>query len=436
MPSASPESTSAPRGTRLLLFVLGSLFLANVVQWAICRLIGYGNPGGLKQYALDFLHLRQGTDSWLPMLKSLDYFHAHPADPIYYAHLYDTLIYPLASLLPLVALRKLGLTEPVILHLLVLASWLAVLAVAAVSLWMGRWLLRHHSTSSTRLDWQSILAVFLACLGCYPLLKGYALGNAQTFLSLLFAVLLYLWTTGRERSAGVVTALLAFVKPQYALLWIWMIVRRRWGAVAAFLVCAAVLLALSIAVFGWHNNLDYLRVLSSLSRKAQSHYANQSMFGTLNRMIGNGENITYTPHLYTPYIAWVYRTTIATSLLILATALLFPWGKLRASTADLAAMGIASVAASPMAWEHHYGIVFAIAAWIWFAYGCRQQKRPWLLALASFLTLNALTSTNYLAPHLGWNILQSYLYFGALLMMFVLMRLARNVTNTVGEPAP
>jgi hypothetical protein len=436
-PSPPSDSTARPHGTRLLLFVLSSLFLANVVQWALCRLAGLGNPGGLKPYLLAFLHVRQWTDSWLPMLKSLDYFHAHPAEPIYYAHLYDTLIYPLASLLPLAALEKLGLTEPAILHILAIASWLAVLGVAAVSLWMARWLLRHHNASTqTNLDWQSILAVFLACLGCYPLLKGYALGNAQTFLSFLFAVLLYLWTTGRERSAGIVTALLAFVKPQYALLWIWMIVRRRWGAVAAFLICSAVLLALSIAVFGWHNNLDYLRVLSSLSRKAQSHYANQSMFGTLNRMIGNGENISYTPHLYTPYIAWVYRTTIATSLLILATALFFPWGKLRASTADIAAMGLASVAASPMAWEHHYGIVFAIAAWTWFAYGCWQTKRPWLLALATFLTLNALTSTNFLAPHLGWNILQSYLYFGALLMMAVLMRLARNVTNTVGEPAP
>ncbi|HEX4156255.1 MAG TPA: glycosyltransferase family 87 protein [Acidobacteriaceae bacterium] len=436
MPSASPESIPAPRGTRLLVFVLSSLFLANVVQWAICRLAGLGNPGGLKQPFLAFIRFRQGTDSWLPMLKSLDYFRAHPAEPIYYAHLYDTLIYPLASLLPFVALRKLGLSEPALLTLLTLASWLAVLGVGLVSLWMARWLLRHNASTQTKLDWQSILAVFLACIGCYPLLKGYSLGNAQTFLSFLFAVLLYLWTSGRERSAGVVTALLAFVKPQYALLWIWMLARRRWNAAIAFLVCAAVLLALSLAVFGWHNNLDYIHVLSSLSRKAQSHYANQSMFGTLNRMIGNGENITYTPHLYTPYIAWVYRTTILTSLLILAVALFFPWGKLRASTADLAAMGIASIAASPMAWEHHYGIVFAIAAWVWFAYGCRQQKRPWLLALAGFLTLNGLTATNFLASHLGWNILQSYLYFGALLMMAVLMRLARNVTHNVADPTP
>jgi hypothetical protein len=403
------------------------------VQWAVCRAAALGNPGGIKPYLLDFMHVRQWTDSWLPMLKSLDYFAAHPTEPIYYAHLYDTLIYPLASLLPLVALRKLGLSEPAILHILAITSWLAVLGVAAAALWMGDRLLRRRST---RIDWQSIVAVTLACIGCYPLIKGYALGNAQTFLSFLFTVLLLLWTSGRERAGGVVAALLAFVKPQYGLLLIWMALRRRWGATIAFLVCSAVLIALSVAVFGWHNNVDYIHVLSSLSRKAQSHDANQSMFGTLNRVIGNGENISYTPHLYTPYIAWVYRTTLITGLVLIGAALFFPWGKLRGSSGDLAATALASVASSPMAWEHHYGIVFAIAAWIWFAYGCWQQRAPWLLAIATFLTMNALTATNFLAPHLGWNVLQSYMYFGALLMLFVLMRLARNVTNSVTDPVP
>src|SRR5579875_1524567 len=135
VPSPS-DSPPRPHSTRLLIFVLGSLFLANVVQWAVCRLAGLGNPGGIKTFFLQFVHVRQWTDSWLPMLKSLDYFTAHPTEPIYYAHLYDTLIYPLASLLPLVALRRLGLSEPVVLEILAITSWVAVLGVGAVSLWM------------------------------------------------------------------------------------------------------------------------------------------------------------------------------------------------------------------------------------------------------------------------------------------------------------
>ena len=241
--------------------------------------------------------------------------------------------------------------------------------------------------------------------------------------------MLYLWTTGRERPAGVVAALLAFVKPQYALLLVWMAVRRRWGAMWAFLACSAVVLALSVAVFGWHNNLDYIGVLAGLSHQAQSHFANQSMFGTINRAIFNGENLSYTPHVYTPYIPWVYRVTVLTSLLLVGVVLLFPWGKLRGSTADIAAMGLASVAASPMAWEHHYGIVIGIFAWIWFAYGCWQKPRPWLLGAAFFLTMNFLAATNLLADKHGWNVLQSYMYFGALLLLCVLMRLARRATR-------
>ena len=62
----------------LLLFVV-----ANVVQWALCRVAGFGNPGGIKTFFLHFVHVRQWTDSWLPMLKSLDYFRAHPTEPIY-----------------------------------------------------------------------------------------------------------------------------------------------------------------------------------------------------------------------------------------------------------------------------------------------------------------------------------------------------------------
>ena len=408
-----------------------SLFAANVLQWALCRAMSLENPGGLKIELRAFAQLWQGTDSWLPMMKSLDYFRDHPTLPIYGAHLYDTLIYSLVSELPLLALRRLGVGDAAILRLLCVGSWLAVWGVAAVSLAMGRRLL---GARGARLTWMPVVAVTLACLGSYPLLKGYLMGNAQTFLSFGFAVMLYLWTTGRERAAGVTAALLAFVKPQYGLLLVWMAVRRRWGAAAAFAVCAVALLAVAVAVFGWRNNLDYLGVLASLSRKAQSHYANQSMFGTLNRLIFNGENLTYTPNVYTPYVAWVYRATVVTSLVLVGGVLFAPWGRLRGSTADLAAMGVASVAASPMAWEHHYGIVFGVFAWYWFEYGCWQERRPWLWGLSFFLCNNFLGMTNLLAGRPGWNLLQSYMYFGALLLLVLLVRLPREAGNGSASP--
>jgi hypothetical protein len=329
----------------------------------------------------------------------------------------------LASELPLVALRKLGMSDAVMLKTLAIASFLAVCGIAAVSLLMGRWLLARRGA---KLMWSTVVAVVLMMLGSYPLLKGYSLGNAQTFLSFGFAVMLYLWTTGRELSAGAVAAMMTAVKPQFILLLVWMLVRRRWGAAWAFVACGVLMLAVSTIVFGWHNNLDYIGVLAGLSHKAQSHYANQSMFGTINRMIFNGENIGYTPYVYTPYIPWVYRVTVASSLLLLAAVLVYPWRAMRGSSADLSAMGIICVAASPMAWEHHYGIVFSIAAWAWFAHGYWQHKRPWVLGVAVFLCLNFLPAFNYLSDKPGWNLLQSYLYIGALMLVGWLMSLSRR----------
>jgi hypothetical protein len=329
-------------------------------------------------------------------------------------------------LLPLLGLRKLGVNDPLMLRLLAAGSVLAVMGIGMVTLAMGRRLL---AARGTRLDWQTVVGVMLACLTSYPLLKGYQQGNAQTFLSFGFAVMMYLWVSGRERAGGVVAAMLALVKPQFVLLLLWMALRKRWGALWSALACAGVLGAAAVAVFGVRNNLDYFGVLSSLSHKAQSHFANQSMFGTLNRMVFNGENLGYHPYVYTPYIAWIYWATVATALLLMTAVLVFPWGRLRGTAADLGAMGIISVASSPMAWEHHYGILFAVLAWAWFAYGSQQQQRPWLLAACGFLTLNFLSAFNLLSAVPVLNILQSYMYFGALATVFLLMRISRTAPS-------
>jgi alpha-1,2-mannosyltransferase len=401
---------------------LCSLLSVNVGIWAVYHLLHHGSPENIKGDLISFAHVRQWTDSWEPMLRSLDYFKAHPQEPLYFAKLYDTLIYPLPSLFPLLLLRRLGLGEAAVLRVLAICSWAAVWLVGFVSLTLAKMLL---ARKGAKLSASSIAAVLLACLGFYPLLKGYAVGNAQTFLTLLFAGLVFAWSAGREKTSGVLVAALAMVKPQYVLLLVWMGLRRKWSALASGLVFAAILFGISIAVFGWQNNLDYIKVLASLSHKAQSHFGNQSMFGTLNRMVFNGENLEYHPFVYSPYIPWIYYVTVATSLLLVASVLFFPWGRLKGSTADLAAMGIVSVAASPMAWEHHYGIVFPIFAWVWFSYGCWEDRRPWLLGLAFFLCGNFLSPFNLLWATPVLNVLQSYMYIGALLLVFLLMRLVR-----------
>lgn len=417
---AGRNSRSNTHDRRLLLFVVAVVLISIPGIVLVFHLLRHPSPGSMVQLLIAFWHVRQGTDSWLPMLGSLAYFRAHPDVPIYSVKLYDTLIYSLVSLLPLALLQKMGLTGHAMLRFLAWSSWLAVWAMGGLSALLAKKLL---SRREARLSVISVTAIFVGVLFFYPLIKGVGLGQAQTFLSLLFGLLIYLWTTGREKSSGVVIAALAMVKPQFVLIMVWLAVRRRWGALWSGLIFAGIMFGIAVAVFGLRNNLDYIPVLASLSHKAQSHYANQSLFGTLNRMMFNGENLDYHPYVYSPYIAWIYYTTVATSLAMFALALFYPWGSFKGSTADLAVMGITSVAASPMAWEHHYGIVFPIFVWMWFSFGCWEARRPWLLGLAYFLCSTYLTPTKLLASIQVVNILQSYLYFGALLLAFLLYRL-------------
>jgi len=72
------------------------------------------------------------------------------------------------------------MSDAAMLRALAVLSFVAVWGVAAVSIVMGRWLLRRRGAEMT---WPAAVAVVLATLGCYPLIKGYSLGNAQTFLS-------------------------------------------------------------------------------------------------------------------------------------------------------------------------------------------------------------------------------------------------------------
>ena len=181
------------------------------------HLLGLGSPANMKPDWIAFAHVRTWTDSWLPMLKSLDYFRDYPAEPLYYAKLYDTLIYPLPSLFPMMLVRRLGLQAQE-LRVLAWTSWLAVVGVLLAVVAIARQQLRRRGGS---LSVATVVALTVLWAGFYPLFKGYALGNASTFLTLTFAVLTYCWSRGDEKTGGVLVAAMTMVKPQFVLLIVW-----------------------------------------------------------------------------------------------------------------------------------------------------------------------------------------------------------------------
>jgi hypothetical protein len=318
------------------------------------------------------------------------------------------------------------MSDPAVYRALMFASWLAVCAVVALQVAIAA-----RVVGRGRLPWRAAAATAIAAFFFMPITLAFSLGQAQIFLDLFFALLVYFWVEDSERPAGVMMALLAMVKPQFGLLLLWAALRRRWNALASGAVALALGGAASVVVFGVRNNLDYLGVLSGLSRKAQSHYANQSMFGLLNRAIFNGENLPYHPYVYPPFVPWAYYVTLATTVVLVLLALAYSWRERGGGMADLSAIGVVCVIATPMAWEHHYGVMLPIFVWFWFGVYLRGFGSAWKLALAFVLIADFLSPFNFFAAMPVANVLQSYMYFGALLLLALLMRSVATPTRMI-----
>jgi len=423
--SATPEEVhpglpiDARSDRRLLWFVVLNLLAANAGFKLIAHFVFHTGVDEMRIRYWHFFHFWQATDSWGPMLGSVNSYLQHPTLPIYQAKLYDTLIYPLTSILPLLWMKRAGMSDASVYRALMIASWLAVWAVVLLAVIIAKEIVRCRGD---RLSWQAAMATALGAFFFMPITLAFSLGQAQIFLDVFFTLLLLFWMRGNPRLAGVTMALLTVVKPQFGLLLLWTALRRRWSALFAGFATLAAGAVASVAAFGLRNNLDYLRVLSGLSRKAQPHYANQSMFGLLNRAIFNGENLPYHPYVYPPFVPWVYYTTLATSAALILLALAYPWRERAGSMADLGVMGVVCVIATPMAWEHHYGVMIGIFVWLWFALLRRGAGQALWLAVAWVLIADFLSPLNYFAPFPVLNVLQSYMYFGALLLIWLLLR--------------
>jgi len=147
--------------------------------------------------------------------------------------------------------------------------------------------------------------------------------------------------------------------------------------------------------------------------------------GLMNRLLFNGNNLEWLGKSFAPYNPVVYYSTVVSSAAILGTALLWRIRQ-KPQLLDLALIFLSVTIASPVAWEHHYGILLPIFAVLIPAAIARRPFGKWTeayLFAAYFLvsqTLDLFTA-QFANTHL--NFLQSYLFFGAVMVLVLLYRL-------------
>lgn len=413
--------TRVTRG--LLAFALANAFLVNAALW-------FFSPPGFKDTVLrhtrDTLLMRSHGDSWKPMVIAQGYFESRGKGPMYSEILIKQGIkfqYPPSALLVLKAVRwidRVTAAKLPIRDILGLA-FIAVMAVATAGI-LNRGLSSGPAPRPEKAA-RAALAVFLT-VTFYPVLKGFTLGQIQVWINSLFAVLLWCWMTDRKAAAGVLTGLICLVKPQYSLILVWALLKRQWRFAAACAITGAVGLAVSVSVFGLENHFDYLKALSFMSRHGEAFFPNQSVNGLMNRLWSIKypdlyNNLEWRGRVFPPFNPWVYGVTLASSAALVLLALLHP--RARAGTPGLCIIALTATMASPIAWEHHYGMLLPLYAVLLsaLARSGRAAGKLALLGVSYILASNFIPATNLLAAT-PLNPLQSHLFAAALVALILL----------------
>ncbi len=424
-------SSSELLSRNLMLFFLLNAVLLNVILW-IVPLTGFGEF--VLQHTRDFLLGQSDNDSWGPMYRALAYFEQEYLPPASPTPIYTELVfnrsekfqYPPSSLFIIAAAR--GLDESLHVPFAIGAlSWLSVIvtALATVLLLENRLRLSDPSCKVDNTAWLRIAAVLGLSLIFYPVIKAFTLGQIQAWINGLFALTLLFWALGRRAFAGLLIGLIALIKPHYGLILLWGLLRQAWSFAAAGIVVVLAGVALSLYVFGWANHVDYLHFLSYLSARGEAYYPNQSINGLLNRLMGltdplNYNNLTWLDGRFPPFNPWVYAGTVGSSLLILALA--FLRGR-RAEdpdgTLDFCTIAVACTVASPIAWEHHYGILLPVYAVLLAAFRFDHRRLIWI-GVSYVLASNYFSAAKLLAQS-SFNFAQSYLLAAALIVLAALL---------------
>ena len=423
----------SPFTRRLLVFAV-----LNAIVLDLALMVAFQTPWRLTILGevADFFAAAQGEDSWGPMIRALDYVDSERERAVYdeiFFQQHRKFQYPPTSLLPLWALSPVAAVPGIsLLGLLNVVSWLAMVAtvyftVKLFLLAVERSGLDGAAAPSRAERMTRVALVVFVALTFYPLVKAYTQGQIQAWINALFAAAMWLWATSRPRLSGVCLGAVCLIKPQYALFALWGVLRRQWGLCGAIAVTVVAGTGVSFGLIGLADHLNYLDVVRFIGERGESYYSNHSANGLLNRLLFNGNNLAWKGRLFPPFHPWVYALTALSSLVFVLAGL--GWrssARERGGIIDFCVIGLTATLASPVAWEHHYGILMPMFAYVvprlWTELSFGRRTLVWL-GLSFVLCSNFFAVSTALAPIPVANIGQSYLWFGAVMLWLGLVAL-------------
>jgi hypothetical protein len=383
------------------------------------------HSGSVLRIAKDSLLLRVGKDSSYYMAEGNLAWQQHPNA------LYETVffqrgirfIYPPTSLLLFrawQAVARVHIAPRIAMNAMLLLALLGSMAVA------GEFLLRllpeqtiRDATAADR--WKIRVLVGLLVFVFLPIIDAYNLGQVQTLLNFLMMAAALLWLRGSRLSPAILIGLTCWLKPQMILFVVWGLLRKQWRFTIGLFITFLSGVSLSAVIFGWHNTLEYVRVLQYLAPRGDSMFWNQSLNGLLHRVMHVGSPVT-SFYGYPPFNRTIYLATIVSSVTLVLLALAIPvLRRMTSTTLDFLVYAMACTMASPIVWQHHYGVFFLVFL-LWIPQAMQSRRALIFLVPIYFLMTDTWAPFTPLM-FTPWSFPISHVYFGGLaLFLYTLFR--------------
>jgi alpha-1,2-mannosyltransferase len=342
---------------RIAVFVVLLAIMAGVAL----RLAGY--VGGAYSW---FFLSNARDDSWFPMGLAYARVTGHSAGSLRDLFFVDHVKfqYPASSLLLYSGLDLIGIT-PTVKALNVLV-WVSVFTTPFVVFQLCvAYIDKNRESLGISAPYKYMIAAAFAVstLFFYPIMISWRLGQIQAMLNLAFALACLAWLYDRKFAAGALIGLSCLIKPQFSLFMVWALLRRQNRFVAGQALVLGCGLLLSLALYGWSDNIYYLDVLSYISHHGETFWDNSTVNGLVNGLIHSHDTLNWYYDSFPPYNFITYFLTMSSSVVIIGLALLINRSS-RSSSSLLGFMlaGLSFTLASPIAWGHHYGVVMPMLA--------------------------------------------------------------------------
>jgi alpha-1,2-mannosyltransferase len=282
-----------------------------------------------------------------------------------------------------------------------------------------------------------------------PMVNSLREGNSTHFLLLLLVLALLLWRAGWDYSAGLVLGFCALFKLPLLLLGAYVLLRRRWRIVAGGATMAAVVIGLSLWLFGFEIHVAWYRVcVAPYMRGVVPAFNVQSIDAFLLRLSTGAALLQeWLPMPLPP--AWrLVRTLLLLAIYAVAVSLIWRTGRREPfprtsgalSPRDLTEFSLVltiALISSPLAWTHYY--LLLLLPWSLYQSGLLNLpddtlSRSLMWSALAFISLPVLMPElpqGFSAEIMARTVVSMWL-FGGLLMLIALARGAWSL----GEALP